>query len=106
MAETLPPLTIQGLEEALANPNFKAYVYIGNAQDTGWALAISAQRMLAAVRVYLVTTKALADTVRQHFEVAPDSVGIVFGWELDVRHQLSKAEAEDFLTVAKAIADA
>ena len=106
MAEVLPPLTVQDLRDALANPNFKSYVYIGSAGDPAWNLAKSAQKMLAAVRVYLVTSKALADQVRAEFHVEPQYVGIVFGWVLDVSAKLLPAQAADFLTLAEAINNA
>jgi hypothetical protein len=105
MAEELPPLTVEDLIDALANPNFKAYVYIGSADDDAWQLAISAQKMLAAVRVYLVT-EPLEAAVRKKFKIAPSFAGIVFGWELDIKKKLTQDEADDFLTLTQAIADA
>ena len=106
MAEELPPLTVQNLLDALANPNFKSYVYIGSATDRAWNLAKSAQNMLAGLRVYLVTTKVLGDQVRARFQVEPQFVGIVFGRGTDVKGKLPPAQTEDFLTLCEAINNA
>lgn len=105
MAETLPPLTLDGLRDALRNPNFRSYVYIGNESDTGWKLAISAQRMLPSLRVYCAKPSE-ANAVLAMFNVPADRVGIVFGWGDVPKRMLSAAEAADFYTLTQAIQDA
>ncbi len=103
MAETLPPMTIEQLRNALENPHFRSYVYIGNETDVGWRMAIAAQKILPALRVYRVAM-SMAKVVRSEFTVPDICVGIIFGWTTDIKRTLAAAEAEDFLTLTEAIA--
>jgi hypothetical protein len=104
MAESLPPLTLDGLLADLDNPTLTAYVYIGAAGDDGWAIAQAAERMIAAVRVYRVAAENAA-AVRREFDLKPSMVGIVFGFRRDVKNTFTKAKAEDALAVFNAIWD-
>jgi hypothetical protein len=102
MAETVPPLTIKQLEDSLNNQNFSSYVFIGATTDTGWKMAIAAQKILPALRVYLIDQVKAAE-VRAKFNVPQECISIVFGWTADVKRMLTKSEAEDFFTVTDAI---
>ena len=104
MAEVVGSL--EQLTAALTNPNFTSYVYIGTEQDRGWKLAIAAQKMLPALRVYCVTNPAVAAQVRTNFNAQPPYVGIVFGWGSEVKDRLLPAQADDYLTLTQAIANA
>jgi len=105
MAETVPPLTIEQLEDSLNNQNFSSYVFIGAEEDTGWKMAIAAQKILPALRVYRIDQE-MAAAVKAKFNVTDDQVCIVFGWVMDVKEMLTQEQAEDFLTVTDAITKA
>jgi len=105
MAETLPPLSIEQLNDALVNPHFSTYVYIGKQSDNAWKLALAAQRLLPALRVYCVA-KSIATLLRREFEVPAQHVGVVFDWVDNVKVTLTKSKATDFLTLVQAITDA
>jgi len=105
MAETLPPLSIELLKDALINPHFSTYVYIGKQSDNAWKLALAAQRLLPALRVYCVA-QSLAKPTRQEFQVPVQHVGVVFDWQDEVKATLTKSNARDFLVLVEAITDA
>ena len=104
MVESLPPLTLDALLVDLDNPTLTAYVYIGEEKDPGWNIAISAERIIPAVRAYRASPPT-ASAVRKQFGVTAATVGIVFGYGRDVKASLTKARAEDALTVFNAIWD-
>ena len=98
--------SLQQLVDALLNENFKSYVYIGSPSSDAWALAKSAQLMLAGVRVFCVPDPQLGNQVRAQYQVAAKFVGIVFGLDDTVKQTLLQAEADDFLALTTAIANA
>ena len=104
MAESLPPLTLTDLLADLDNPTLTAYVFIGAEKDAGWKIALAAERMISAVRVYRIAPE-IAAAVREQFDVTGGTVGIVFGFGRDVKDALTKAKAEDALKVFNAIWD-
>lgn len=103
MSDTLPPMTLAGLKEDLANPHYSAYVYIGDEADDGWALALAAQGMIPALRVYRVADRDSAKAVRDEFEVPKTHLAAVFGYGIKVHSTLTRAKAEDYLTMTQAI---
>jgi hypothetical protein len=105
MAETLPPMTLNQLDAALANPNFSSYAYIGRKSDVGWKLAVGAQGYIPAVRVYLVGD-AVKQAFRQAYGVGPQKAGIAFDFQKNAKIQLTKKQCEDALTVLNSIRDA
>jgi hypothetical protein len=106
MADELPPLSMADLAAAMANPNFKSYVYIGDTADRQWTFAKKAQQMLAGLRVYRASPQGFGAQVRSLFGVGPGVVGVICGFDGKMKRQLSPAEADDFLTVAEAVANA
>lgn len=102
MAEVLPPMTVKQLLVHLDNPNFSAYVYIGLDQDKGWGVALFAQQLVPALRVYRADT-AVAAELRGQFQVDESAVGIVFGWKREIGDRLSKTKAGNAMTVIQAI---
>ncbi|MCC7014654.1 MAG: hypothetical protein IT454_18985 [Planctomycetes bacterium] len=104
MAESLPPLTLAALLQALANPSFTAYAYIGGEKDRGWSIAKAAEKMIPNVRVYRIAPSE-ASAARSEFGASPSIVGIVFGFGLDVTDKLNAKAAEDALRVFNAIWD-
>ena len=104
MPEMLPPLTFADLKNALGNPGFTVYVYIGGEKDEGWEVANDAFGLMPAMRIYLVKDRA---------EIAPLLKGqpgtvraIVFGYTKNPKQFLTKTQAEDLKVVTRAIADA
>jgi hypothetical protein len=106
MADELPPLTMTDLSSAIANPNFKSYIYIGNADDRPWNFAKKAQQLLAGLRVYRASPQPFGDQVRTQFGAGPGVVGIVCGFDGKLKRLLNSAEADDFLTLSEAVASA
>ena len=105
MAETLPPMTIEQLKDALKNPNFSTYVFIGDEGHTGWKMAMGAQKILPALRVYRVDN-SVAGLVKNEFSVNESHIGIVFDWTTDVKQTLSEAEATDYFILTEALINA
>jgi hypothetical protein len=105
MAETLPPMTLDELNTALDNPHFSTYVYIGAENDKGWKMALAIFKLLPALRIYRVASSSAA-TIRQTFNVPNTHVGVVFGWDREVKETLTKAKSTDFFAVSSAITNA
>ena len=102
MAESLPPMSVEDLDEALANPHFSSYVYIGPEDSEGWAIAKDMQFNLPALRIYRVDTTVETE-IRNKFHAPAGRVGLVFDWTTNLKKTLSPAEAEDFSLLLKAI---
>jgi hypothetical protein len=99
MAETVPPLTTQDIENDLTNPTFAVYLYVGNAGDPGWENAEIAFGLIPRVRIFLI--KDITAIAKWIGTERP--AGVVFGWGDKVFQLLNKAEAADLKTVVKAI---
>ena len=99
MPEKLPPLTTDDLKVALKNPTFSVYAYIGKESDKGWEVAQAAFKLLAALRVYLVTDRP---RVSEWTTDATDRA-IVWGFDPKPKQTLLKSEADDLLKVIAAI---
>jgi len=91
--------------EILENPNFKAYLVLGEESEDAWKLALAAQNFLPGVRSYLVT-QASQEKVRNHFSVPLEHYGITFGRSSMVHKTLTREETNDFLSVCLAINEA
>ena len=104
MAETMPPLTVKQLDDSLNNPHFRSYIFIGEENDTGWKMAITAQKTVPALRVYCIG-KVREEDVRRKYNVPEPYVGIIFGWDSDIKKMLTKEETEDFLTIIESITE-
>ncbi len=102
MAESLPPLTAQQLADALANPNFSDYVYFGLDGDKGWKVAVLAQSLIPALRVYRVAPE-MQEEIREQLELAENVAGAVFGWDERVRDRLTKSQAGNAMRVIDAL---
>jgi len=102
MAESLPPMTLAQLQAALENPHFRSYVYFGKKTDRGWKVAVRAQEVMPALRVYLVAPSMAAD-VRNQFGVPASHVGAVFDFGTTVKSTLSKSKADDMFSLTDAI---
>ena len=76
MAESLPPMSMEDLDEALKNPHFSSYVYIGREDSEGWAVAKDLQFNLPALRIYRVDA-ALETEIRNKCQVPAGQVGVV-----------------------------
>lgn len=102
MAESLPPMSMEDLDEALKNPHFSSYVYIGPEDSEGWAVAKDLQFNLPALRIYRVDGTFESET-RNKYQVPAGRVGVVFDWTTNVKKTLTTAEAEVFSALLKAI---
>jgi deoxycytidine triphosphate deaminase len=105
MQDSMPPLSLDEMIAVLENPNYKTYLVLGKESEKAWKLGLAAQNFLPGVRSYLVKTPAQAE-VKQHFNIPANHVGIVFGRSSFVSKTLTRTEANDFLIVTQAIANA
>jgi hypothetical protein len=99
MAEVLTAQKLPEFREALKNPTFTVYAYIGKETDKGWEVAQAAFNFLPALRVYLVTQRSLLS------EWCTDSTarGVVWGFGPRPKTALLRAEVTDLLAVMDAI---
>lgn len=102
MAETVPPLTSQNIEDDLVNLDFAVYLYVGNETDLGWKFARTAFKLIPRLRIYLVKDRSQIAKWAGNTNPA----GIVFGWGEKVHLYFSKAEAENLQLVLDTIAEA
>lgn len=102
MAESLPPLTLTDLNDALNNPHFSTYLFFGEEGDRGWTLAIAAQNTLPGLRVYRVAPEC-AGEVRSTFGVSVGDVGLCLDWGSTVKEKLDRAGADDFINLLEAL---
>lgn len=102
MAETLPPLTAEGVRGPLKDPTFTVYMYVGDEDDEGWDNALIAFGLLARLRIYLVKDISLI----KEWTGPKKPRAVVFGWDETPKRFLGKREAEDLKTVLTAIQDA
>ena len=100
---TLPPMTATELRAELRNPDFISYVYIGAENEVGWKNARAAREVLVGVLIFRAEDKS---HVQDWLSGAPDIKALAFGWGDTVFRALSKKEAEDFVSVVDAIAEA
>lgn len=99
MAESVPPLTTQDIEDDLQNPTFAVYLYVGSEDDPGWENAEIAFGLIPRLRIFLIQDiTAIAKWVGNK-----RPAGVVFGWDDTVFQMLNKSEAADLKTVIKAI---
>ena len=99
MAETVPPLTTQDIENDVTNPTFAVYLYVGGEADPGWENAEIAFGLIPRLRIFLI--KDITAIAKWIGNKRP--AGVVFGWGDKVFQFLNKAEAEDLKTVVQAI---
>src|SRR5262245_44457578 len=98
------PMSLDELLTELDDPAFTAYVCIAADGELAWKIALGAQKMIPNVRSYRVAPSDAAP-VRKEFGVPSSTVGLVFGYGRDVKFKLTKAKADDALTVFNAIWD-
>lgn len=102
MPEIIPPLSVEELERDLINPDFAAYVYIGEEEDIGWQFANTAFRLIPRLRIYLVKDV----TLLKKWTGNKRPTAIAFSWDDTVHATLNKNQAEDLQYVLDTIADA
>ncbi len=105
MSESLPPLTINQLIEALKNPHFSAYLYLGKEAEKGWKLALAAQKIVPALRVYRIAPEK-DNEIRSAFNLNSSCVGVIFGWDEKPKRCIESDLANDFLDLTEAIINA
>jgi hypothetical protein len=99
MSEVLTAAKLPEFREALKNPTFTVYAYIGKDTDKGWAVAQAAFNFVPALRVYLASQRNLLS------EWCNDSTvrGVVWGFGPKPKTALLRSEVTDLLAVMDAI---
>jgi hypothetical protein len=99
MAEVLTAETMPQFRQALKNPTFTVYAYIGKETDKGWEVAQAAFKVVPALRIYLAPQRALLK------EWCDDSTarGVIWGFDPTPRTSLLRAEVNDLFAVIDAI---
>ena len=100
--QTVPPSTAADIEADLLDPTRAVYLYIGKEGDVGWANAKTTLSVTPRLQIYLVKdTTQVAKWIGNK-----QPAGVVFGWSDQVFRLLKQSEADDLITVVKAISDA
>lgn len=102
MAEVLTPETMPQFREALRNPTFTVYAYIGKETDKGWEVAQAAFKLVPTLRVYLAPQRSL---LREWCD-DPTVRAVVWGFGPKPRTTLLRGEVTDLLAVVDAITKA
>ena len=99
MAEVLTPETMPLFREALKNPLFTVYLFIGKESDKGWAVAQAAVKLVPALRIYRAPQR---NSVAE-WDDDGTALAIVWGFGPKPQSSLLRTEANDLLAVIDAI---
>jgi len=102
MSEVLTTERMPLFREALKNPKFSVYVFIGKESDKGWAVAETVFKLVAALRVYRAPQRDLV----AEWNNDPTALAIVWGYGSKPKSSLLRSEANDVVAVVDAIKEA